>query len=549
MASIALNVAFLLPARGAGVPEGRPPKPWTTIALEPLGFFGVPRPFLEAGSSMLSVHFVDSEHVLLTYSLRSLVPRRAQTEAEGEAQSDDGRLVGAYLIAVPSGKVVAHTVWHTADHGQYLWNLGRGRFLLRLGRELSVIAPLARLDKKDPFEAARFPEREGMPAAVFLSPDGELLTVETLTHERKRRRMVLAPTADDHEEEKKSREVVVDFYRLSGDGSDSVPLHLSAAGAIRAPEPISLPIDGDGYLWIGENRRGQWPVAFHEFGGKAEDITPVLSSCVPRLQMLSRSQFLAFACQGSEDRVKLMAYGFDGHENWEESLAASLAPATFSFAPEAGRFAMSRLMSGYVANSEIQVSTSSNWLQEIRVYQTESGDLLLRVQASPALKVQQNFDLSADGRFLAVVRGARLEIYELPKVSGRDLKDLADARQFEPPHGSGPVRLGLFTRQAAPEEEATKPSAEPANANSSADTGGSAATAAAHAAPAPDAGPAATPAAADRVPAAASGGSSPATAAQPTTAGDPSGDAAPGERRKPPTLLNPGEKSEGGKPR
>lgn len=522
--------------------EGRPPKPWVTLPLESLGFYGVSRPFLEAGASMLTVHFVDDEHVLITHSLRTLVPRRKEA-----TENEDARLVGADLVALPSGKVLAHTVWHTHDHGRYLWNLGRGRFLLRIGKELSVIAPLSRLATKEPFEPLKFPDRGGSPAAVMLSPDGDLLTVETQVREHKPKRLVFAPTAEDREEERRAHEVVIDFYRLSGDGSEASPLRVSAAGALRAPEAIALPLDADGYLWIGESRRGQWPVVFHEFGGKAESIAPVLSSCVPRLQLVSRSQFLAFACQGTEDRVKLEAFGFDGHENWEESLSASVAPSTFAFAPEAGRFALSRIVESFVPNTD-PAAASSTSAQEIRVYQTESGDLLLRIQATPAVKAPENFDLSADGRLFAVVRGAKLELYELPKASSRDLKDLAEARQFAPPPGSGPVHIGVLTGHEAPAAGAAADTAgrsvAPANpaAGATAGTGTNAVVGAASGVTTTTPGPV------DPAPAASTPSKTAAAATAPTDTAATAGDTT-GERRRPPTLLNPGKKQEYGKPK
>ena len=516
-------------------PEGRPPRPAVSISLESIGFYGVSRPFLEAGSSMLTVHFLDAEHLLVTHSLRTLVPRRKEAGTENE----DGRLVGAEIVSLPSGKVLASTVWHTHDHGRYLWSIGRGRFLVRIGRQLFVIAPLARLNTKEPFQILRFPERTGMPAAVLLSPDGELLTVETQVRERRPTRQVLGPTEEDREDERRAREVVVDFYRLSGEGSEASPLRVALVGAVKSPEPIALPLDGDGYLRIGENRRGQWPVVFHEFAGKAEPIAPVMSSCVPRLQLVSRSQFLAFACQGSEDRQKMESYGFDGHENWEESLATSLAPVSFAFAPEAGRFAMSRLVEGFAPAASATISASSASVQEIRVYQTESGDLLLKMQATPAFKIPENFDLSADGHLFAVVRGSQLEVYELPRQSSRDLKDLADARQFAPPPGSGPIRLGTLVKaEETAEEEKAGNDAEARSTGASAAEPASASDTKANGSQATDE----QPASATVKTSAASQAETSATA--PSAAGE---DPAPTEHRRPPTLLNPGEKPENGK--
>lgn len=578
-AALLLTATIPLRSRAATPIEGRPPVPWTEIKLEALGFYGVSRPFLEAGSSMLSVHFLDGEHVLVTHSLRSLVPRRRLTAAEAlevNGGSDveygkDDRLVGAEVLALPSGKVLARTVWHTHDHGRYLWSLGGGRFLVRVGRELSVIAPLARLGTPDPFLRARLPSRPGALAAVVVSPETEVLTLETQVRPRKERHLVLAPTPEEEEDERRSHEVHLDFYRLHGEGTEASPLRLEGAGSVLAPEPLALPLDSDGFLMIGEGRRGTWPISFHEFGGKAQTIGPVLSSCTPRLQLLSRSQFLVFACQGSEDRLKLQAYGFDGHENWEETLGASTAPAVFAFAADAGRFAISRMTPNYqAAGSNANPSTGGN-LQDLRVYQTESGDLLFKMLLAPGFRLPENFDLSADGRLFAVVRGALLDIYELPKASSRDLKDLQEAKNFAPPHASGPIELsalGARASRATAAAQATVERNEEAvpGTSASSSAGASAAAAPARVAePLNGTGPDPTPVAdpAGTIPAstqtAADRGSNRAApsaqaAAIGAAANGPVGadEGASGDgdtvRRRPPTLLNPGEKPENGKP-
>ena len=106
--------------------------------------------------------------MLFTYSLRSLVPR-----VPGEEANDSARQVAAVLLEVPSGKVLARTKWRLHDHGQYLWNVGRGVVVVRSGSELSFIAPLeASLDAGEPLRRYALPHRPGVPVAVQGSPDG-----------------------------------------------------------------------------------------------------------------------------------------------------------------------------------------------------------------------------------------------------------------------------------------------------------------------------------------------------------------------------------------
>jgi hypothetical protein len=253
--------------------------------------------------------------------------------------------------------------------------------------------------------------------------------------------------------------------------------------------------------------------------------------------LISPSQFVVFSCRGSDDRMMLSSFNFLPLETWEEPLSGPVGVAHFMYAPKAGRFAMSRLVTttsvpmpgstlgplgtlgpaGLVAGQ-----TDSTTSQEVRVYQTESGDLLVKLNCSPVSRTGQNFDLSADGLSALVVRDSVIEVYRLPPLSAQDKKDLAEVQAREPPQPhSNLVRL----RHIA-EEEAQSVAESPGSGDSQ-----DAKPAAAPAATAPATAPATAAAAAAEGP--------PANA--PANAGDVE------THRKPPTLLNPGETVENGK--
>jgi hypothetical protein len=281
------------------------------------------------------------------------------------------------------------------------------------------------------------------------------------------------------------------------------------AGGVRSADPFYLPIDSDGYLWPAEVANNHWAVTFDDFRGKTASMGTVDSSCVPRLEMVSPSEFVALTCRGADDRVRMASYGLDGQETWQEDFG-DFGPPVFAYAPGAGRFAVSRTVSA-VAPSPGMASTipGSPARQEVRVYQTASGDLLLKVETSPVFKTAENFDLSADGTLAAVVKNGAVEVYKLPALSKRDKEDIAEVAKFAPPPASGPVLLKLL---AAPS--------------------GSARTAKATENAVPASASSAVPVAADKsAPADSSPGDAAASAPAP---------------RKAPTLLNPGEKPEFG---
>lgn len=527
----------------------KPPVADRRIPLASLGFQGYPLPFLHAGASMATVHVLDKTHVLFTFSLRSLVPRIAGEE------SSDSRLVAAEIIDLPTGDVLARTEWHLRDHGRYLWNAGQGLFALRVGQELSLFAPMRGLATGTSFQRLKLPHRPGQPELIESSPDGRILMVQMQHPEDK-----LRETAAGDEQPRRKR-TTIEFYRLSAEAPEH-PVEVKPAGVVGAPGLLRLALDGDGYLWADDRQRGLWAVSFNEYEGRPQSLAAVHSACAPTLRLLSRSQFAALSCR-TDTSPELTVYGFDGHENWEEPFGDTLQPPTLVSAPNAGRFAFSRLYATGSGSPTSGLVTEAPLSEEIRVYGTESGDLLLHVQCDPVARTAENFDLSADGRTLAVLGAKSLDLYTLPELSARDRKDLAQVETMRPPEAHGPVVLRRITR---PIHEGVPESEEAANADGTTAEGEAAAAVptAGVSVGSAGAGSAGTGSAAGGAPASngdtgsgtAAGsvapkesGASEAAAARASETGVPGAETP----RKAPTLLNPGEspvyKSHGPLPR
>src|SRR5258708_7487007 len=168
-----LLVLFFLLATSPLLARG--PDPSLRIPLEPLGFQPLSTQFLLAGSSMLTLHYVDDQHLLLTFSTRRLLKRLPD-----DPPDDQDRHVDAVLLELPSGRILGRTEWRLHDHGQYLWGLGRGRFLLRIRDTLTTFAPLANLPSGQPFRERPFISTDRRIGGVLLSPDPDLLILETI---------------------------------------------------------------------------------------------------------------------------------------------------------------------------------------------------------------------------------------------------------------------------------------------------------------------------------------------------------------------------------
>jgi hypothetical protein len=175
----------------------------------------------------------------------------------------------------------------------------------------------------------------------------------------------------------------------------------------------------------------------------------------------------------------------------------------------------------------------------------------------------ENFDLSEDGLVAATVNAGTVVVFKLPPPSAQDVKDLEEARSFSPPKSEAAVSFAKLEQQQQEEEAeaegssaaadvaAEAPVGNPASGSGkmvpAADVtagdvagagsgGGKAADAAAGAGPVV----AAKTDVAQRDVAAAGGTSDGQAPGDGSTSGDP--DSSGGGVRKPPTLLQPGEK-------
>jgi hypothetical protein len=434
----------------------------TRLQLEALGFPGFSARLLGEGASVLTVHFADDKHLLVTFGTRGLVARHA-----GEQHNDQDRMVAAELVEISSGRVVARTEWLLHDHGRYLWPLGHGRFLLRIENNLSTFAPAANLKEGHAFDRVVFAVVPGSIDAVSVATDNQLVLVNSSLPQPKHSVVALqsAPasrprfSADAHQlppritsndalaaaDAVEHSAEILSFFRIAGAGTAEDFLQVKPAGTIFTSSIVALPVYSDGYLQPLGQDHIQWHIVFHSFSGKSIPLAPVETSCAPNMTRVGPAQFVAMTCRGVSANVMLVAYDLEQHEIWDEPLPESDVPPSFAVAASAGRFAISRFLTTTVttdssgslsplavANSA-QVDPTITTNQDLRIYQTQTGDLLLKAAPSPAFKTGENFDLSADGLRAAIVHDKTIDIYRLPELTKLDKEDLAELAKFAPP--------------------------------------------------------------------------------------------------------------------
>ncbi len=408
------------------------PDPPILIPLEPLG---VPTPqakMLAAGATLYTVNFVDNTHLLLTYFTRGLITRLPDADA-----NDYDGLVAGVLLELPSGKELARTEWRVRDRNTYLWPLGHGRFLFRVRSRLTTLDPMGNLASGEAFKPELFgniPRRIGY---ITTSPGGDLLAIETLPPLKPRATEGQASIAFEDEQPHRP-DVEVYLYRMSLAGNR---LEHKVAGALAAGNLIGIPANASGYLSAVKESAAVYNFDFISHDGKKRELSPFDTTCAPHAHWISRSEFVAFGCQVGGTKPTLAGFNLKGENAWISVLGGQqLAPSILP-SPEAGRFALSRVLVSATALNLENLVADETTAQEVTIFQAYDGRLLMKQNATPIQRAGQNFDLSPNGMALAVVQSGNIAVYKLPALNGKDQSALKLATAMEPPPNEARIHL------------------------------------------------------------------------------------------------------------
>ncbi len=413
------------------------------IPLEPLGFLPGSPQFLQQGSSLFTVHFVDDTHLLLTYTAHRLL-----THLSDEREGDRDRYVDALLLELPTGNVLARASWRLRDHGQYLWDLGHGHFLLRVRDRLTTIAPLANLASGHSFSERPFlnlPDRRL--AAILLSPTANLLILETVPRTQAKVTFVESSQPQDP--------VLITFLRIATPSETSEEVRVSPAGAVRSDSTGNIASISAGYLSILDQGNQHWAFDFNSYTGKTAELAPFDSTCRPSPSFVSRSEFIAFGCRSGASRQLLGGFNMRGEEMWEQGLDGEYVSPTLAFAPASGRFALSRILTHSAAIGDIESLVGDDSTQTLVVYQTGTGKQLLQVNPSPTERAGQNFTLSPNGLALAFIHNDVLEIDPLPPLTSQEDEAVKKAEASAPEENDAPIRFASAHRASTTSAPAT----------------------------------------------------------------------------------------------
>jgi len=408
-------------------PVAPPPQPVPTyrIPLERVGYKPQLVTRLMEGDSLRSLDFVDSKHLLLTFSLHGLMQRTAECNEDESAQT-----VQAVLLELPAGRVMARHNWHMCDRARYLWPLGHGRFMLRQGSRLGVIAPLENLQQsstpQNPAsqEAAFLPHEilhfDGPMLAIDLSSDARVLVVQyRVTAPAPAQEKLPGITTDGLGlTQTDDRTVSVNIYQVNSDAERLGEIRALRFGQTRVAGVLWLPMSHDGYLESVDADSGKlWTTTFVGLDDRRVELGNIQSTCQPVLSFLTDDVYLGVVCPEGSDTKALAAYSMHSGLLWMEHFGQPVAHFMHTQSPEARRFVVSVVSTLYKTSHYEPLNEDNVTGQWLRVYDTLTGAIFLTMQVSPVQMDGRNYSLAPDGRSLAVLATDAIEVYAMPDVA------------------------------------------------------------------------------------------------------------------------------------
>jgi hypothetical protein len=380
-------------------------QPAVSIPIEPFGFAAPAAFYLGTRNCLVSLDFLDEDHILLTFRIPGLIHRDHHSPDDNDSME---RKIRAMVLHLPDGAVQSEAIWTLHDRRRYLWMLDNGQFLLRDREELKIGDASLQLK---PF--LRFP---GPVLWVELDPNRQYFITGSSEPPTSASRAGDVPspataaarvTTDQSSDAPKpdtDPDLVLRILRRD-DGKVMLVSHVQSA--------VHIPINADGYLETLRGNGKSWIINLAHFNGGSTVLGSVDSFCAPMLDFVSSREFLATTCESDGDpRVVAMTTG--GKRLWENSGSGSMVWPQLITSTEGSRIARETLMVSHGVNAFAPLGTDDIKGQDVQVFDAATGKVVLRAQASPVFDIGGNVALSPSGRRAAVIMSDGLQIFDLP---------------------------------------------------------------------------------------------------------------------------------------
>lgn len=383
-----------------GLESSQPPA--FSIPVEPLGFYAPSSFYLGQRETLVSLDFLDEDHLLFTFRTPGLIRRT-------NPNVDDEREIRVVVLKLPQGTVEAEALWTLHGHTRYIWGLHNGHFLLRDQNDLKEgdasleIRPLL-----------RFP---GPLLWLGMDPEQQYLVTDSFEPEA-------SPTSagDVQSPSTVNADVSVDGEDPSGKADIVVRILRRNAGQVMLVSHVRLtahiPINSDGYLESLRSTGRSWMLNLSYFNGGSGVVGKVDSACTPPMEFLSHTEVVANTCLPEGGR-ELVAFSTDGHHLWRLAEGPTQVWPLLIMAPSGARLALETLTVSHPVAPFSPLSTDDIKGQLVQVLDAADGKEALRAPASPVLDGGGNVAISPSGLKVAVLDAGAIQVYDLPTPSSQ----------------------------------------------------------------------------------------------------------------------------------
>jgi hypothetical protein len=361
--------------------------PSKSIEIRELGYAPRPRQELEDLNDDVSLAWLGPRQLLIAFDPHTLVERNGQP-LTGAAV----RRIHAVLLDLATSKVLSSADWFLPDAGEFLWQLSGGRALVHVGNELRIYGEGMQIERQIPLD--------GPLKFVRLSPNGELMAIAIVreTHTPEQHASLRENLGTEPPENVEIRVLDRDFKTQGQTTTSSEIL------------PPTLLNQGQVQLLAKPNKK--YRLTLVPWNGEATTVARFPSACIPEVSSFAPDLLLVATCELNTGVREYRVLRPDG----KVVLHGRTDPQTMGQSAQGnGRnFAVKSLHATQVMVHGSVFHGSDLDYEEVRVFQSGDGRRLttVRVQAPPTS--HGAYALSPDGEQLAVIGGAKVNLFTVP---------------------------------------------------------------------------------------------------------------------------------------
>jgi hypothetical protein len=372
--------------------------PAFSIPVEPLGFYSPGAFYMGLRESLVSLDFLDENHLLFTFRAPGLIHRVNTSD-------DQERQIRAEVLTLPQGTVETEALWTLHDRERYLWMLNDGHFLLRDGDTLKE--GNAKLELRP---LLQFP---GPLLWLEMDPGQQYLVTDSIepANVEPQKGQVQSPASAE-------ATVSTDISGTSGPRDVVLRILERASGRVmlvsRVRTTVHLPINSEGYIETLRGNGRDWLLNLNYFTGGSRVLGKLDSACQPPIELVSHDEALVNTCTQQVGR-RLVALSLEGRRLWDAVSPPTQIWPLLVMAPNGSRLARETLTIDHpIDDFAHPLDAGSIKGQLIEVYDSIGGELVLRAPANPILDGGGNIAISPSGKRVAVLNDGAIQVYELP---------------------------------------------------------------------------------------------------------------------------------------